>query len=281
MRQEKSREIPSEVSLNSRSAIVSQGFLADCMVDADPNASSRAGKARGRALGISAFAQACVLTLILIVPLFAVNHRITVINAVPIAPYGGMPRHGSEAKPNDANHRPAPAHRTPTNIQLFRPPSNTNKRDDADDDKGAVGSRDFIPPGTPWLGGGSNSDRIGIIQTNGLSDGPEPPRPPLETAPPVKPVAVSEGAELAQLLSRVEPVYPIFAIHSHLEGTVELRAIIGRDGVVRELRVLSGNPILAYAAQEAVKQWRFRPTMLNGQPVEVDTFFTVVFKIKQ
>jgi protein TonB len=79
----------------------------------------------------------------------------------------------------------------------------------------------------------------------------------------------------------VEPVYPIFAIHSHLEGTVELRAIIGRDGVVRELRVLSGNPILAYAAQEAVKQWRFRPTMLNGQPVEVDTFFTVVFKIKQ
>jgi protein TonB len=45
--------------------------------------------------------------------------------------------------------------------------------------------------------------------------------------------------------------------------------------------VLSGNPILAYAAQEAMKQWRFRPTMLNGTPVEVDTFFSVVFKIKQ
>jgi protein TonB len=105
------------------------------------------------------------------------------------------------------------------------------------------------------------------------------PEPDNKPAP--GPVAVSEMSELAQLIRRVEPVYPSIAIHSHIEGTVQMQAMIGRDGSVRELRVISGNAILAYAAQEAVRQWRFRPTILNGQPVEVDTFFTVVFKMNK
>lgn len=281
MRQVKQGEKSSKDSPMPQSVVVSKGFLVECLVDADANASSRAEKAKGRAIGISAFAQACVLALILIVPLFATSRPITVINAVPIAPYGGIPRQGQEVKIQENVDSVPARHQITSNGPQFHPPKNTSKRDEAADD--ASGGDLHATPNF----GSHTGDSTGNSSTNGFIPGfrttigsqPNPPAPAL--VEPKTPVAVSEGAELAQLLRRVEPVYPTFAIHSHLEGSVELRAIIGRDGSVRELRVLSGNPILAYAAQEAVKQWRFRPTMLNGQPVEVDTFFTVVFKIKQ
>jgi protein TonB len=79
----------------------------------------------------------------------------------------------------------------------------------------------------------------------------------------------------------VEPVYPNFAKQTHREGTVELRAIISTDGAVKDLQVLSGDPVLAQAARDAVAQWRFRPTLLNGVAVEVITFITVNFHIGQ
>jgi protein TonB len=248
------------------------------MVDADQGDRSRAGIARGRAFGISAIAQACLLSLILIVPLFATSHAISVRNAVPIAPYGGMRPRGDQPRPHDNEHHPIATHSVPMSATLFRPPSNKPDRNDAREDRGDgdpnVPPIIGLPPGDP----NGASDRIGLIP--GLSsEGPRPPQPDSDKKPVVGPVAVSEMSELAQLVRRVEPVYPVIAIHSHVEGTVQMRAIIGRDGSVQELRVVSGNAILAYAAQEAVKQWRFRPTMLNGQPVEVDTFFTVVFKI--
>ena len=62
---------------------------------------------------------------------------------------------------------------------------------------------------------------------------------------------------------------------------VELRAIIARDGSIQQVQIVSGNPVLAHAAMEAVRQWRFRPTLLNGEPVEVDTFFNVIFHLVQ
>jgi TonB family protein len=264
-----------------QSAATAQGFLACCMVGADESAQSRAGIARGRAFGISAIAQACLLTLILIVPLFATSHTISVRNVFPIAPYGGMPRGGDEPRPQDNNHHSMAPHKIPMNGIHFHPPSNSVKQNDARDDKNAGDPNE--PPNIGVLPGVPNgdSDRIGQIQIPGLTDGPRPPAVELDKKTATGPVKVSEVSELAQIVSRVEPVYPIIAVHSHIEGTVQMRAIIGRDGSVRELHVLSGNAILSYAAQEAVKQWRFRPTMLNGQPVEVDTFFTVVFKINQ
>ncbi len=73
----------------------------------------------------------------------------------------------------------------------------------------------------------------------------------------------------------------MFAKQTHREGTVELRATISMDGTVRDVQVLSGDPVLARAAQEAVAQWRFRPTLLNGVAVEVITFVTVKFHIDQ
>jgi len=92
---------------------------------------------------------------------------------------------------------------------------------------------------------------------------------------------MSGGVMNALLIHRVEPDYPKIAITMHLSGTVQLRAIIGTDGTIQNIQVVSGNPILATAAVAAVKQWRYQPTRLSGQPVEVETVITVQFQMEQ
>ncbi|HEX7284529.1 MAG TPA: TonB family protein [Candidatus Angelobacter sp.] len=82
----------------------------------------------------------------------------------------------------------------------------------------------------------------------------------------------------AQLVTRVEPIYPHIAKVSGIAGTVKLHAIIGKDGSIQSLSVISGHPILAAAALAAVEKWRYRPYLLNGEAVEVETFVTVNFR---
>ncbi|MGH9603317.1 MAG: energy transducer TonB [Terriglobales bacterium] len=97
-----------------------------------------------------------------------------------------------------------------------------------------------------------------------------------ETASPPKRVIVSV-LDPGFLLRRVQPVYPPIAKQAGIQGAVVLRAVIGRDGEIQELRVVSGHPLLSSAAKDAVAQWRYRPYMLNGAPVEVETQVTVNF----
>lgn len=85
----------------------------------------------------------------------------------------------------------------------------------------------------------------------------------------------------AALIHKVEPQYPAIARAMHLAGTLRLRAIIGADGGVRQVAVISGNALLVQSAVAAVREWRYRPTMLNGEPVEVETFITVNFVLDQ
>jgi len=94
-------------------------------------------------------------------------------------------------------------------------------------------------------------------------------------------VPVTSRIEAAKLISRVQPVYPQLAIQARIQGNVVLHAIIGRDGQVSELEVLSGHPLLVNAALDAVRQWRYNPTLLNGQAVEVETTITVSFVLGQ
>lgn len=103
----------------------------------------------------------------------------------------------------------------------------------------------------------------------------DPPRPAEK-----RPVHISEGVLEAQLISRVEPQYPVIAVQTKKEGVVVLHAIISRDGRITALEVVSGSPLLVKAALDAVRQWRYRPTMLNGEPVEVDTSITVIFHLR-
>jgi protein TonB len=91
-----------------------------------------------------------------------------------------------------------------------------------------------------------------------------------------KPPRVSHWAE-GNLLHRVQPVYPDIARVARIQGTVRLRAIVGKTGRIENLNLLNGHPMLVKAALDAVKQWRYRPYLLNGEPIEVETEITVNF----
>lgn len=85
----------------------------------------------------------------------------------------------------------------------------------------------------------------------------------------------------ANLIHDVAPTYPSEAGRARIEGKVVLLAVIAKDGTVRDVRVESGLPVLALAAIEAVKQWRYRPYLLNGEPVEVDSQITINFALSK
>lgn len=85
--------------------------------------------------------------------------------------------------------------------------------------------------------------------------------------------------EAARLTHEVVPVYPIIAKRARVQGMVRLSASIAPNGTVKDLHVLSGNPLLVVAAQKAVKQWTYQPTYLNGKPVKVLTEIDVHFML--
>jgi TonB family protein len=94
-------------------------------------------------------------------------------------------------------------------------------------------------------------------------------------------LAIEGQVELAKIIERVEPVYPPLARQTRVQGTVRLHAIIATDGSVEELEVISGHPLLIQSALDAVRKWRYAPTTLNGQPVEVDTTIDVFFSLEE
>ncbi len=79
---------------------------------------------------------------------------------------------------------------------------------------------------------------------------------------------------------RIEPTYPPVARAAHIQGVVVLTAIIDKEGNIQNLQVMSGHPMLVPAAIEAVKQWRYKPFLLNGQPLKVETAVTVTFALR-
>ena len=87
--------------------------------------------------------------------------------------------------------------------------------------------------------------------------------------------------DTALLTVRVMPVYPPLAVQTRQEGEVKLHAIIATDGSIESLEVVSGGPLFIQAARDAVRQWRYKPALLNGRPVEVDTFITVIFHLER
>lgn len=92
---------------------------------------------------------------------------------------------------------------------------------------------------------------------------------------------VGGSVQAARLIHRVQPAYPERARSEHLEGKVEMHALIGKDGSMRKLYVVKGYCSLAAASLEAVRQWKYTPTMLMGEPVEVDTSIQVIFQLRQ
>ena len=92
-------------------------------------------------------------------------------------------------------------------------------------------------------------------------------------------VRVSQGVSQGLLIKKIQPPYPPLARQARIQGQVVLQAEISKDGSIQNLRLISGHPMLAPSAIEAVKQWRYKPYYLNGEPVEVETQITVIFSL--
>jgi protein TonB len=111
---------------------------------------------------------------------------------------------------------------------------------------------------------------------------PPPSGPKAEGKPkPEKPLAVGGKVQSAKLIKHPAPAYPAIAKSARIQGTVVLQAIIGKNGAVENLRVVSAaSPLLVASAMDAVKQWVYQPTLLNQEPVEVITEITVIFALQ-
>jgi protein TonB len=137
---------------------------------------------------------------------------------------------------------------------------------------GVVGG---VPGGMP---GGTPGGVLGSILSAAAS-APPPPPPPKAATP--KRIRVGGQVEQAKLIFQPKPEYPPLAKMARIQGTVRLEAVISRDGTIQDLKVLSGHPLLVKSALEAVQRWRYQPTLLNGEPVEVITEVDVNFTLAE
>jgi protein TonB len=134
----------------------------------------------------------------------------------------------------------------------------------------------------PIVASGIYDPRITGVFDGLLAPPPQPVEAPQVVAapPPAGPVPVSSGVQAAKLIKRVIPPYPALARQTRTSGTVKLLAIIGKDGAIRTLDVIEGHPLLRQAAVDAVRQWVYSPTILSGQPVEVQVEIEVNFTLR-
>jgi len=140
---------------------------------------------------------------------------------------------------------------------------------------GVVGG---VPGGIP---GGTPGGVIGGIISSTMVAPPPPPKVEVPKAAAPQRIRVGGNVQKANLIHQPKPIYPPLARQARISGTVKLNAIISKEGTIEELTVISGHPLLIPSALDAVKQWRYKPTLLNGEPVAVITQVDVNFTLSQ
>jgi protein TonB len=130
------------------------------------------------------------------------------------------------------------------------------------------------------VGGGAPGGILGGIIGSVPSAAPPPPPPKVEKKE-VQRIRVGGNVQQAKLIKHPMPIYPALAKQARIQGVVHLQAVIAKDGTIQELHAIGGHPLLIPAALEAVKQWVYQPTLLNGEPVEVVTQIDVNFTLSQ
>jgi protein TonB len=242
--------------------------LEGCFVEGNLEQRARERRIRRRALIISIAAQSAILTAIILIPLFGKPERIALANMTPIPPYypNRQPtRPDAPAKPS-AGHAPISSDQ-PT----FQPPHVPGNIDRAPDPVSPE------PPAIPF-GPGPGAPCAGCIP---IVDARPQPERPLEVRPQTPHRLVVTHLQSAMLIRRLEPIYPPLAKQIHREGQVELHAIISTDGTIESLQVVNGDPLFLQSATDAVRQWRYHPTVLNSQPVEIETYITVIYTLQR
>jgi len=235
--------------------------LSHCIVDGDNGARVRARLLRGKALVVSIALEAAAVAAMLLWPLVTPAVLPPQIMVTPLPPFRGLAK-PHVARPK-ANRDPVPRERTFT-PHSYQPPRIPDHVDTTPD---AVPPQIDQRPGDP-----EGKGPLGWDVGEGREGGANIVLPPSSA-----PRKISKGVMDAMLIHRVQPEYPPAARVICLSGTVNLRAIIGTDGSVRDLQPLSGNALLVNAALAAVRQWRYQPTRLSDEPVEVETYITVNF----
>jgi protein TonB len=144
----------------------------------------------------------------------------------------------------------------------------------------AAGSGPGVPGGLETgIPGGVNTMSPRLLETT--PPAPQVAATPAEAPAPITRLTVGGRVQEALILHKVIPVYPPLARQTRISGIVRFTAIIAKDGTIQNLTVISGHPMLMQAAAQAVRQWRYRPTLLNGDPVEVVAPIEVIFTLNQ
>ena len=229
--------------------------------------SSAPGKKAG-ALAASLAAQTFAVGTLLLIPLLYTDRLPFVQFQLPT--FLPPPPAPEPAKPQAAPRlRRVPRVWNPLASPTRIPPLNTQPEiiDDAPTTLASIDTGAFLPP------------TLGAIFSGVIP--PPPPPPHVTEVAPSKPITVTSDVQAAKLIRKVIPVYPRLAIAAHISGTVRLIGVVARDGTVQQIRVVSGPSLLVEAALDAVRQWVYRPTMLNGKPVEVIAPIDVIFTLSR
>jgi protein TonB len=245
-----------------------------CLLDGDPEAVRQTRRRRARSLGLSIALQALCITVIVVAPLLATG-RLSLQTQAPVVIYQGRysPVEVSGTRTAASNTTRRSGAFVPTRpMQPIRIP-----------DRIATIVDETGPPG-------SNASLDGCPTCR--EDGQLPPifgQPRQEVLPPplvdrsasTQPVRVSRSLQEAKLIHRVDPTYPPLCRQIRVEGEVHLKAIVARDGSMRELTFVSGHACFVQHSMQAVAQWRYQPTLLNGHAVEVETTITVIYRLNR
>jgi periplasmic protein TonB len=212
--------------------------------------------------------QVLAVAILLIVPLLRPN-------GIPLLRQLSAPISLAEAQPEPALVRArsvasSGVHSAAAEIVL-RQPSQIPSQIATEDDAGPppISASGAYIPGTTGTTG------PGVFSSIGTGYAPVIPKPPVSAEHTVRLSHMSEG----DLVRKVAPAYPPLARSARIQGTVVLQAEISKDGTIQNLQLISGHPMLAPAAIEAVKQWRYKPYLLNGEPVAVETQVVVNFSL--
>jgi len=226
---------------------------------------SAPGKKAG-ALAVSLGAQTLAVGTLLLIPLLYTDR-------LPFAqlplPTFLLPTPVPERLKHEPTHHSRPRVWRRLMVPTSIPPLNTQPEiiDDAPAPLSSIDTTVFVPP------------TLGTIISRVIPPPPPPPHvPEVETS---KPITVTSDVQAAKLIRKVIPVYPRIAIMARISGTVRLTGIIGKDGLIQQLQVIDGPPLLVQAAVDAVRQWVYRPTLLSSKPVEVIAPIDVIFTLSR
>jgi protein TonB len=213
---------------------------------------------------LSVLLQIGILAALILIPILSKTPRIALANVMPVPPYYHTinSEHSTPRQPHTLRTHQFTFCLTCPPVLTTSPARSTTSEHPGD----SLTDADIIDGVGPEC-----SECRGLAVNTG-------PRPAIPDVPKPSIVHVTH-IDPAMLIHRVEPVFPTLARQTGREGRVELHALIGTDGAVRSLQFLEGDAMFYQSALDAVRQWRYKPTFLNGRPVEVDTHITVIYKL--